>query len=346
MTGDDNHSKAAMNEEILVSTNMVEESLRSDFWREASRPFYETTPIIGSNGGPLEGTIKSREVAGLTFATVSFNDQRYRRDRRIIAWSGLDQFLVAVVTGGMIAGDFANTHLTAQTGDICILDLTQILQCEVSAGGTLSALIPRGMLAKATGYSNLHGLVLKSHLPMVTLLTAYLEGLSSLKEHLSNDESGAIQESLVTILAEALRGQRPDNDDRLPPLSMALRQRVLDFVDQHINDPELSLGLILQRFNVSRTHLYRAFAEDGGIATQILGRRLDAAFLELTRTDSHPLSVANIAFAYGFSSSSHFSRCFRMRFGLMPKEARHERLSGSLAQELRTHLLRFGKNAF
>ncbi|PRA80576.1 AraC family transcriptional regulator [Ochrobactrum sp. MYb29] len=345
MSVEHNHSKAAINEDILISTDMVEKSLRSDFWREASRPFYETTPLIGSNGGALEGTIKSREVAGLTFASVSFNDQRYKRDRRIIAWSGLDQILVAVVTGGKIAGDFASTHITAQTGDICILDLTQTLQCEVSAGGTLSALIPRGMLAKATGYSNLHGLVLKAQLPMVKLLTAYLEGLSSLKEHLSNDEIGAIQDSLVTILAAALRGQRTERDDGLPPLSIALRQRVLDFVDQNIDNPDLTLSLILQRFSVSRTHLYRAFVEDGGIANQILGRRLDAAFFELTRTDSQPRSIAKIAFAYGFSSTSYFARCFRTRFGLMPKEARHERLSGQLGQELRAHLLRFGNNA-
>ncbi|WP_273793005.1 helix-turn-helix domain-containing protein [Brucella anthropi] len=339
-----NCCEAKSDQDIVVSTDWVEACQRNDFWREASRPFYETTPIPGSAGGQLEGTIRSREIAGFTFASVTFNAQRYNRDRRIIAWSGLDQFLVAVVTGGEIRGDFANNNLTARPGDICVLDLTQVLQSDVSAGGTLSALIPRGILAKATGHVNLHGLVLQAHLPMTKLITAYLEGLNGLREHLSNDQIVAIQESLVTILAAALRGLRPVEDDELRPLSIALRQRVLDFVDQNLNNPDLSLDLILRRFNVSRAHLYRAFAEDGGTAGVIRNRRLDAAFLEITRTDIVPRSIARIAFEHGFSSAGHFSRCFRARFGLMPGEARRERLAEPLVPELRAHLLRFGSD--
>lgn len=337
-----NCSEAKSDQDVFVSTDFVEERLRNDFWREASRPFYETTPIPGNKSGRLEGTIRSREIAGFTFASVTFNSQRYNRDRRIIAWSGLDHFLVAVVKGGEIRGDVANNNLIARAGDICILDLAQVLQSDVSAGGTLSTLIPRGMLAKATGHANLHGVVLQAHLPMTQLITAYLEGLNGLRGHLSNDEIAAVQESLVTILAAALRGSRAVEDEELRPLSIALRQRVLDFVDRNLNNPEFSLNSIIRRFNVSRAHLYRAFAEDGGIAGVIRDRRLDAAFLEITQTDIIPRSIAKIAFEHGFSSTSHFSRCFRIRFGLMPGEARRDRLSEPLVPELRAHLLRFG----
>lgn len=337
-----NRYEAKSDQEVMVSTDLVEKRLRNDFWREASLPFYETTLIPGSSSGQLAGTIRSREIAGLTFAAVTFNSQRYNRDRRIIAWSGLDQFLVAVIKEGEILGNAAKHSLTARAGDICILDLTQVLQSDVSAGGTLSALIPRGILAKATGHAKLHGVVLQAHLPMTRLITAYLEGLNGLKEHLSNDAIVAIQESLVTILAAALRGLGTVEGGDFRPLSIALRQRVLDFVDQNLNNPELGLDLIIRRFSVSRAHLYRAFAEDGGIASVIRGRRLDAAFLEITRADIVPGPIARIAFMHGFSSTSHFSRCFRMRFGLMPAEARRERLVEPLVPELRAHLLRFG----
>lgn len=337
-----NGCEAKSGQDVIISTDFVEERLRNDFWREASRPFYETTPIPGSKSGRLEGAIRSREIAGFTLASVTFNSQRYNRDRRIIAWSGLDQFLVAVVKGGEILGDAANNSLTARSGDICILDLTQVLQSDVTAGGTLSTLIPRGILAKAKGHANLHGVVLQAHLPMTQLITAYLEGLNGLSEHLSNDEIVAVQESLVTILAAALQGLRATGIEELRPLSIALRQRVLDYVDRNLNNPELSLDLIIRRFNVSRAHLYRAFAEDGGIAGVIRDRRLDAAFLEITQTDMIPRSIAKIAFEHGFSSASHFSRSFRERFGLMPGEARRERLSEPLVPELRAHLLRFG----
>lgn len=340
-----NDDESNSSDEILISTDLIEDSLKSDFWREVTRPFYETTQLIGIESPQLEGTIRSRQVAGFQFGSVTFNAQRYNRDRRIIAWSGLDQYLIAVVTAGSVSGDFAGTSVTARRGDICVLDLAQVLQSEVAAGGTFSVLIPRRALAKATGHANLHGLVLKADLPMTKLLTAYLGGLSDLGGQLSDDGAAAIQEALVTILAAALRGEHPNGAAELRPLSAALRQRTLDFIDSNINNPKLSPELILRRFNVSRAHLYRAFAEDGGVSSIILDRRLDAAFVELTRTDVIARSVTEIAFALGFTNGAHFSRRFRARFGLTPSEVRREKPSLHLASELQAHFLQFRKMA-
>ncbi|MDS1135996.1 helix-turn-helix domain-containing protein [Nitratireductor indicus] len=327
--------------EILVSTDMVEDEFKNEFWREATRPFYETVPLVGNENRQLEGTIRSRQAAGLIFGSVTFNAQRYNRNRRIIAWSGLDQYLIAVITAGDMAGDFAGTNVTARTGDICVLDLAQVLQSQVNAGGTFSALIPRQTLAKATGHTNLHGLVLKAHQPMTKLLTAYLEGVSDFGEQLSDDEGAAVQEAMITILAAALRGEQPDDAGEIQPLNRALRQRALDFIDGNMNNPDLSPDFILRRFNVSRAHLYRMFAQDGGIANVIRDRRLDAAFIELTRTGLAPRSIAEIAFTLGFTNAAHFSRRFRERFDLTPSEARQEGAFRCLAPELQAHFRKF-----
>jgi len=326
-------------DEVLVSTDLVEDSLRVDFWREVTRPFYETTPLIGSESPQLEGTIRSRQVAGLWLGSITFNAQRYNRDRRIIASSDLDQYLIAVVAEGGMAGDFAGTYATARSGDICILDLTQPLQSDVAAGGMFSTLIPRQALAKATAHANLHGLILKAHLPMTKLLTAYLGGLRDLGGQMSNDEAAAVQEALVTILAAAVRGEQPDSTKDLRPLSIALRQRILDFIDYNIKNPDLSPDFILSRFNVSRAHLYRVFTEDGGISSVIRDRRLDGAFLELTRTDVTARTIAEIAYVFGFANTANFSRRFRTRFGLTPSEVRREGPSRELTSDLQAHFL-------
>jgi AraC-like DNA-binding protein len=342
MSVKNNRREVSSTDEVLVSTDLVEDRLRSDFWREVTRPFYETTPLIGSESTLLEGTIRLRQVAELQSVSVTFNAQRYNRDRRIIAWSGLDQYLIAVV-GADMSGDFAGTSVKAGSRDICVLDLAQVLQSDVAAGGMFSTLVPRRTLAKATGNANLHGVILKAHLPMTKLVTAYLDGLNDFGGQLSDDEVAAVQEALVTILAAALRGEQSDGAGDLQPLSIALRQRALDFIDRNIKNPDLSPDLILRHFNVSRAHLYRAFAEDGGISSVIWDRRLDEAFLELTRADVTAQSIAEIAFALGFSNGTHFLRRFRTRFGLTPSEARWERPSRQTAPELQAHLLEFGR---
>ncbi|QZP07027.1 helix-turn-helix domain-containing protein [Caenibius sp. WL] len=338
MSNESDHREVPSSDDVLISTDFVEHYLRNDFWREVTRPFYDTTSIIGDESPPLEGTMRLQQVGRLQFASVTFNPQRYNRDRRIIAWSGLDHYLVAIVGADMF-GDFAGTSVTARPGDICILDLTQVLLGQVAAGGMFSTLIPRRALAKACGHANLHGLTLKAHLPMTKLLATYLGGLSDISDQLADDEAAAVEDALVTILAAAVRGEQPNTVRDLPPLSVALHQRVLDFIDSNINNPDLSPDFILRHFNVSRAHLYRAFAGDGGISSVIRDRRLDAAFLELTQTDVIDRSISEIAFTLGFTNATHFLRCFRTRFGLTPSEARHARPSRSPTSELRAHFL-------
>lgn len=338
MSIEDTRGGVNSTEEVFVSTDLVEDGLRSEFWREATSPFYETTPLTGSENPRLEGSIRSRQAAGLELGSVTFNAQRYNRDRRIIARSGLDQYLVAIVAADM-SSDFAGTSVTAGSGDICVLDLVQTLQSEVAPGEMFSVLIPRQALARATGHADLHGLILKSHQPMTKLLSAYLRGLKDFGDQPSDDEAAAVQEALVTILAAALRGEQPEDTGNLRPLSAALRQRALDLIDSHIDDPALGPDLIQRRLNVSRAHLYRAFAADGGVSSVIRDRRLDAAFLALTRTGGAARSISDVAYRFGFTNATHFFRRFRTRFGLTPGEVRQERALHQPNLGLQSHLL-------
>jgi len=117
----------------------------------------------------------------------------------------------------------------------------------------------------------------------------------------------------------------PDADR--PPLEAALRQRVLAFIEQNIHRPELSPNFIIRHFNVSRSHLYRAFASDGGLAKLLRDRRLDAAVQELTRSGGSVASIAELAHRLGFSSGNQFLRAFRNRFGMTPSQAREKGLA-------------------
>ena len=72
---------------------------------------------------------------------------------------------------------------------------------------------------------------------------------------------------------------------------------------------------------VSPRHLDRLFAAELGVSfrAQYLRMRLDHAQRLLVQS---PMSLAEIAFATGFSSASHFSRAWRGQFGKTPGESR------------------------
>lgn len=314
-----------MSNETFISTAMVEVDARSDFWREATRPVFDTSPLSPDSKEPLEGTISSRPLGSMIIGSTSFNSQRYIRDHRTIVHRGLDYYLIQVFTSGKMNGDFNGLGVYADVGDICFLDLAKAFKSEAAAGSRLSLAISRRDLEKAVGPRSLHGVVLRRDQPMTRLITTYVKGIRSLEHSLSPVEVLASEEALIALLAGALKGDAPESLDDYPSMSIALRQRVLAFIDQNIGEQELSPELIQQKLRVSRSHLYRAFAEDGGVAKIIRDRRLDEAFKQLTKPSKQSRSVSQIAYSLGFSSGNQLLRGFRARFDMTPKEAQIER---------------------
>lgn len=103
--------------------------------------------------------------------------------------------------------------------------------------------------------------------------------------------------------------------------SEALRHRIEGYIRDCIRDPELSIDRIASALRCSKRALHMAFAAcDRSIADHIWATRLEGCRGDLARRPD--LSISEIAFAWGFSSSAHFSRAFRKRFGTTPSSFR------------------------
>lgn len=181
--------------------------------------------------------------------------------------------------------------------------------------------VPRAGIDTLLGARDLHGFVLTPELPMTRLLVDYLCGLHAVAAELSASEDVAVQDALTTLLAAGLSNATPIHDDPKSVLGQALRARALAFIDHHLGDPHLGPAQLMQRFRVSRAHLYRAFADLGGIANVIRNRRLDAAYARMVdpRSLAHP--VTRIAADVGFRNVAVFRKAFMARFGVAPDEA-------------------------
>src|SRR5689334_16683032 len=103
--------------------------------------------------------------------------------------------------------------------------------------------------------------------------------------------------------------------------SEALRHRIEGYIRDQIRDPELSIDKIAGALRCSKRYLHMAFASsDHSITDHIWSTRLDGCRGDLARYADR--SISEIAFAWGFSSSAHFSRAFRKRFGVTPSAFR------------------------
>lgn len=91
-------------------------------------------------------------------------------------------------------------------------------------------------------------------------------------------------------------------------------------MESHIEDP-LSCESISMLVDVSHRQMQRLFKQYFGVtpAVYYLNLRLDHGDRLLTYTS---MAIIDIATATGFSSTSHFSKCYRKRFGISPKQRR------------------------
>ncbi|AOK57278.1 hypothetical protein WT15_27860 [Burkholderia stagnalis] len=318
--------------EIIISTDAVEPGLRNDFWREVTLPVFETTPLGDGANATLAGTIQSRPVGGLLMGETTFNAQQYRRDRRVIAQGGLDDYVIQVITAGSLRGVFGLRNVAVEPGDICVMDLTRTFDSRVEAGATLTTAVPRKALERALGRHDLHGVVLKAGRPLTQLLVDFLHGLMAASARLSARESFAAQDAMTALLAAGLAGEDVAARETASVLADVLRERIMEFIDANLTRPELNPDLLMRRFRISRAHLYRTFADDGGVSRVIRNKRLDAAYVALRHPRGRERSIAEIAAECGFTSNAQFLRAFRAHFGVTPSDAKRARMESVSAR--------------
>lgn len=98
-------------------------------------------------------------------------------------------------------------------------------------------------------------------------------------------------------------------------------REIADYVDAHVDDPNLTPQEIATTFNVSLRQLYRITAEANCTPSALIWqRRLQRAHEMLGRAPHLP--ITEIAYGCGFKDGAHFSRSYRKVFGQPPRAAR------------------------
>ncbi|WP_344622150.1 helix-turn-helix domain-containing protein [Kitasatospora arboriphila] len=110
----------------------------------------------------------------------------------------------------------------------------------------------------------------------------------------------------------------------------AMLQRIKHFARSRLADPELKPEMLAQHHHISLRYLQKLFQEHGqSPASWIRDERLHRCCAELRDPRLAHLTIAMIGERSGLYGASHFSRLFRDRYGISPREYRrdHARLT-------------------
>ena len=98
-----------------------------------------------------------------------------------------------------------------------------------------------------------------------------------------------------------------------------LLQKVMTVIKNKIGDSDLNVEILADEIGISRVHMHRKLKELTNQSARDLIKNIrmkQAAYLLTTQKTN----ISEVAYAVGFTNLSHFSKSFKVYYGVSPKE--------------------------
>lgn len=175
-----------------------------------------------------------------------------------------------------------------------------------------------------------------SHIPLLMLsaksmVNDRLEGIDSgadiyLSKPFDFDILKSSLAQLITsrqiLFKKFYTGVAKGGKDNITSLDNSFIQKVLNFIVENINDPQLNVDMLSDKVFLSRSQLYRKIKTLTGVSANELIRnvRLEKAQQLIIEGNSN---INEISYAVGFASASYFAKCYKVKYGHLPTQEKN-----------------------
>lgn len=317
----------------IISADHLPERDRFDFWRdEISKQHLQYDLQRVDRDTPFRAELRGAVLGEVIFSASRLSGVRGHRSAKHIATDSLDHYVLGIpVKLSIIEQDDIEYALCGN--EMVLFDGTRPLRYRHGddQGGIMIA-IPRHLLYDRLKHVDVVGpRVAPLDRGVGLMVGAFCQALPEvMKSCPTADVRYGLAEQLISLIALAFRPSDEGMDQAKPTLGRLRFQAMKDFIRTNLHDPDLSPDHIARAMGVSRSYLYKLFAQNGfGFREYIRGRRLAQVAVDLRNPSLKEQSITYIAMCCGFSNMSHFSRCFAERYGESPRSYRARMLESS-----------------
>ena len=306
-----------------MDTDEVSARDRIPFWNDWINQLFQGLKSDLYGDTEFDGRIASARAGDVILTRLESNRHRVMRSRMQVRGSEVGYLKIVAPFYGCAGVEQKGREAWVSPGEWSIYDTTDTYAVSnPSRVEHLIVMVPKAHLAE-------RGLVIDELMARRLggqggIARVALETMRSAWRELPSMNPDAAQ-SLGDVITQCVHLSLLDLAGRGTALTQreTLRERIKQHVMRHLADPDLSVEQIARALNVSRRHLYNAFAEEpDGVAGFLLARRIEACRLAFEDPKLADRSITEIALALGFSSPAHFSRVFRSHTGASPSAYR------------------------
>lgn len=299
-----------------------EQSDAAERYRTSCAQLFDVT--LHSPEDTFHNRMEGYHLGGVVFAQCTGVPQRFERKlAHIVADTSDTAMAVLDLDANDWRADYDGRAASSAMGAIRLVDMGRPF--DLTARGpyrTLNLVVPRAQLDAQAAALDFHGRVISEDSPTGRMLASHLKTLWATIEAITPTDAAMAAKATAALLSGVILacGEPMGADPR--PLEKVLLIAGQQFVEQHLDDPDLSPERVREHLGVSRSQLYKVFEPAGGVSAFIQQRRLDQAFDVILQDRAEHLTLAEVGYRHGFRSDAHFSRAFRARFGVTPGRLR------------------------
>lgn len=318
---------AAPDRQQSWSTDGVRPSERFAYYREAiCQAFMQLTPEPPALPG-FSARVHSVRLGDGAVNRVAFPQHTVRRSAADIATSDRRCFYLNLKLAGHCRIQQAGREISLSSGQVGIFDSGRpfaLLHDHGPQLGVASFWVPAAALTDRLPPTFDVAATRLSDDPHVgSLITETARALATDALRMSAADAARLFGVLLDLVALSLSRSSRAGVKEATSLSEATLLSLRRAIDARLRQPGLRVADIAAAVGISERYVHTLLARSGTTFSEdVMQRRLDGIAADLRDPACASHEIGAIAFDWGFADLSHFSRRFKQRFGMRPRDWR------------------------
>ncbi|MGI9229742.1 MAG: helix-turn-helix domain-containing protein [Gammaproteobacteria bacterium] len=326
LAADKNKGKFLISKGHAYSTDDIRTKEQFDFWNDVVCDEFIQLKCSRTQAKGFSGNIHGSEIAEMQISEVAADPHHVMRSKKQIANSTESEFLLSLQLEdiGVVNQDGRIAKL--QPGDFALYDSTRPYELHFAKPFRQIVLqIPYDSLAERfVKPETITAHCISAQTGVGALTSQFIQSVASRLDTLSPQDARVVTEHVIELVALSMGSMSSLKEVNGQTIARtAMLQRLQQYIEINLRNPQLTPMLIASHHHISERYQRMLFASIGTTITRyILNRRLDLCKEALMDDALADYNVKQLAFDYGFNNAAHFSRKFKEKFGMSPKQCR------------------------
>lgn len=308
------------------STLSYPEEKQLGIWREIMSDVYYSLEIQRNRIDGLRARIRQFDIGDVSITNFDADQQRVFRTRSRISGDPDDSFVFVMPARKELYFSQNGRSGFVKPGGYVLVSTSEFYELSCPDGFmNWTVKIPGDAFRKRLPcVDDFTACRFKNNPRMAYIARKYLVSLGMAFGSETPPNASSLARNLIDMLALVIESEVEDCSGETQS-QLRIRRRIMTYIRDHIDDPNLTPRSIADANGISVSYLYKLFSAcNMTVGSFIIAERLQLAYERLSVGGHARSTVAEIAYSSGFSNLSHFSRVFREKYSISPSAVRKQ----------------------